>query len=248
MKTKTCKKCGTEKELSEEYFCKRKASKDGFGSMCKGCDKRYREGNKEKRKEYCKNNKEKFDEYAKQYRESNKEKTAIYMALYSKKYKEENKEKISEYRKNNKEKNIEYANKYRDGNKEKVAKNDELYRKNNLEYYAGCKQRYRSLKKQLPSTLTEKKWEDIKTHFNHKCCYCGSKSPLVREHFIPLSKGGEYTHNNIIPSCRSCNSSKSDKIFSSWYPKYKYYDKKREKFILNHLNYKGNIQQTELLI
>ena len=68
-------------------------------------------------------------------------------------------------------------------------------------------QRRKARKKELLSNLTVKQWLEIKLYFNNKCCYCGRELSLTQEHLIPLSKGGEYTVNNIIPACRSCNCS-----------------------------------------
>lgn len=101
-------------------------------------------------------------------------------------------------------------------------------------------------KRSLPFALVTKQWEQIKLYFNNTCCYCDKPLSLAQEHFIPLNKGGEYTTNNIIPSCLSCNSSKNDKDFFTWYPKYEHYSKKREKKILEFLNYKNGIQQLAL--
>jgi hypothetical protein len=40
---------------------------------------------------------------------------------------------------------------------------------------------------------------------------------------------------------------KNDMDFSMWYPKYKYYSKKREAIILEYLDYKNNNQQLSIL-
>ena len=67
---------------------------------------------------------------------------------------------------------------------------------------------------------------------------------LHQEHFIPLSKGGGYTHNNIIPACRSCNSSKWNNNFFDWYPKQEFYSEEKENFILNFiLNYLKGVEK-----
>ena len=47
MGMKTCSKCGEELPATTEYFCKRKASKDGLRESCKKCQKEYRNKNKE---------------------------------------------------------------------------------------------------------------------------------------------------------------------------------------------------------
>lgn len=91
--------------------------------------------------------------------------------------------------------------------------------------------------------LTVSQWEECKEAFDYKCAYCGSKRKLTQDHFIPLSRGGEYSINNIVPVCLSCNSSKLDNNFFEWYPKQPFYSKSREKRILNYLNYNENLNQ-----
>jgi len=104
--------------------------------------------------------------------------------------------------------------------------------KENKNKVNGYKQKRRTIKKGLLATLTIEEWINIKNHFNNECCYCGKKSQLFQDHFIPLSKGGEYIYNNIIPACGSCNSSKNNKNFLEWYPEYKYYSETRKNKIL----------------
>lgn len=94
------------------------------------------------------------------------------------------------------------------------------------------------------NTLTGKEWEEIKSNFNGKCAYCDCETDdITMEHFIPMVKGGEYSKDNILPVCRSCNSSKGTSSFWKWYPTQPFYSKMREKRLLKYLNYKGVIQQ-----
>lgn len=48
------------------------------------------------------------------------------------------------------------------------------------------------------------------------CYYCGKFEPLRRnrtiDHRVPISKGGLHIQENLVPSCRSCNASKGNKI------------------------------------
>lgn len=48
--------------------------------------------------------------------------------------------------------------------------------------------------------------------FSGKCAYCRERLADTRDHVIPLSKGGTNFIDNIVPACRSCNSSKRDKL------------------------------------
>jgi 5-methylcytosine-specific restriction endonuclease McrA len=87
------------------------------------------------------------------------------------------------------------------------------------------------------------------TYFNHKCAYCERGEDLRQDHFVPLTKNGEYTHNNIVPACNKCNASKNNSDFFSWYRNKPFYSKDRERRILRYLNYSTNthVQQIALL-
>jgi len=65
--------------------------------------------------------------------------------------------------------------------------------------------------------LTAIEWNEILKKFDNKCAYCGlsftKEIPPTQDHKIPISKGGNHTKDNIVPSCKSCNSKKKDKIW-----------------------------------
>lgn len=83
-------------------------------------------------------------------------------------------------------------------------------------------------------------WEKCVKCFKDRCAYCGkSGGSLTQEHFIPLSRGGEYTEKNIIPACSWCNGSKKDRDFYEWYPQQKFYSPQRELEILDYLEIGG---------
>jgi 5-methylcytosine-specific restriction endonuclease McrA len=108
----------------------------------------------------------------------------------------------------------------------------------------------RDLTKKIEVSLTTEQWNRCNKYFNNICAYCGKKEPLEQEHFVALSKGGEFTRNNIIPACKSCNSSKQAEDFFKWYPQQEFYSKAREQKILKYLNYdaKTRTQQLSLVI
>lgn len=49
------------------------------------------------------------------------------------------------------------------------------------------------------------------------CVYCGALAATV-DHIRPLSRGGYEIAENLVPACRSCNSSKSDRLLIEWRP------------------------------
>ncbi len=207
-KIKVCSKCGIEKELNTDNFCKHRGRKDGFDTECKEC-KRIRDA----------------ERYA-------RERSSI--SEQKKKYYQKNKDAI-------KERQIKYYSE----NTELCRKRERRWRLNNPNARRVINERRRTRELELPSTLTSEQWGDIKAAFNHSCAYCGMSEKehlkingelLHQEHFIPLLKGGAHEKKNIIPSCRSCNSSKANKDFDEWYPKQEYYNEDRKIKILSHLN------------
>lgn len=60
--------------------------------------------------------------------------------------------------------------------------------------------------------FTNGQWEELLAYFDHRCGYCNRKmDSLDREHMTPISRGGNHSLENIIPSCRRCNVRKSDR-------------------------------------
>lgn len=49
------------------------------------------------------------------------------------------------------------------------------------------------------------------------CAYCGSTNvALQRDCILPISRGGRYTIDNVVPACPSCNASKCNAEVTSW--------------------------------
>jgi len=45
---------------------------------------------------------------------------------------------------------------------------------------------------------------------NHRCQYCGASAENI-DHVIPKSRGGAHSWENVVASCRPCNSRKRDR-------------------------------------
>ena len=43
----------------------------------------------------------------------------------------------------------------------------------------------------------------------HRCQYCGAQAENI-DHVVPRSRGGTHTWENVVASCRRCNSAKED--------------------------------------
>lgn len=73
------------------------------------------------------------------------------------------------------------------------------------------KWRRRALRMKL-GNLTFEQWKQLLEVHDNRCAYCLEKSEkLTMDHIIALSKGGEHTQDNVVPACKSCNSSKHDR-------------------------------------
>lgn len=224
--TKLCSKCLREIPSDMEHFCACAKSKDGLMSFCKDCkklqDSLYRQSHK---KEIIETNRK--------YKEKNPDKAK----LYSKVYRESHKQKISDYNTEYRRKNKEAINARK--RETYIAPSDDkrkqisLVDKENLRIRT---HRYEATKKCLPSNFALKDWNDCLESFDFECAYCGNKDNLTKEHFIPVSKGGGFTKENIIPACHRCNCSKSGKSFEDWYITQKCYSEQRKEKIYSYIN------------
>lgn len=170
MLTKSCTKCGIEKETSEFY--KLKTGKYSVNTICKECkniyNKKYRINNKEKTALYHKkwqiNNKEAIALHQRRWRKNNTE----HVKQYSKKYSINNRVKIKQYHKDNKEELAEYQKKYIVKNKNKLKQQKRQYYKDNKDkflaygkkyrkkYYQNNRERYKALSKRWAQTNPDK--------------------------------------------------------------------------------------------
>jgi 5-methylcytosine-specific restriction endonuclease McrA len=49
------------------------------------------------------------------------------------------------------------------------------------------------------------------------CAYCSRESDsMQRDCVLPVSRGGRYTLANVVPACRSCNTSKCNTEVTTW--------------------------------
>lgn len=236
---KICSKCRKELPETKEYFVIASNTKSGLGAMCRECRHdsymKKREYYIEKSRKYYKENRNKILEKQKIYAEQNKEHKREYDKKYREKNRDKDKERLKIYYENNKEYLSQYIRKYYIANKESIKETNKRWVEKNCEKVRQMKRRRKNKIKQIKSDLTLEQWEEIKKFFNYECACCGKKEKLEQDHFIAVSKGGEYTKTNIIPLCRRCNASKNDSDFNDWYKMQEFYDKEKENKILKFL-------------
>ena len=49
-----------------------------------------------------------------------------------------------------------------------------------------------------------------------RCVHCGDPRNLTMEHWVPLSRGGPHSKDNLYPMCLSCNAAKGDAAPENW--------------------------------
>lgn len=242
---KYCKKCDRILPLNEIFFSKttgRFNQKTGFMSNCKECNghqfgidsiNNHREelGIKDGYKicTCCLNELPDSDDYF--YKKNNRlnGSTICKYCRSQKNNKQYKRPYLNVSKKYNLNNNEKYCTKC-----EKIFKTEELNKYNNIYLCDECYKKYnrmkyekrRSFKNNLPYNLTEEEWENTLKYFNNSCAYCGMSNDdclkifnrnLEQDHVIPLSHGGGFTKFNIIPSCRSCNSSKYNKSLDDFF-------------------------------
>lgn len=222
-----CTRCGYVKPQTLEYFpyAKRRASK--LSSWCRKCSvanscKWQREKpeyvNTKHRERYWKNP-EKSRADRRQYYLDNPDKRLIVNAQAAQRrtdnYQDELR-KEAEYRATHKPQ-IKASNyKWEKANPDKVKAKRKRNKMRHPDKNRRHKHNRRARIRNLPYTLTDQEWEDVKAYYNYGCAYCGTPwyeldSVLEEEHIIPTTQGGGYTKENIVPGCRGCNARKNNR-------------------------------------
>ena len=93
--------------------------------------------------------------------------------------------------------------------------------------------------------MTDEDWYKTLKYFDFKCAYCGARllegNKLEKEHLTALCHGGMTKLGNIIPACRSCNASKHDKNWQTWYLQQPFYDRTRYAKIGTFIFFNGQV-------
>jgi hypothetical protein len=230
---KRCYSCKNIFPSTTEYFSVDNRSPSGFQSMCKVCYKEYRETHHEQiltqKKDYYEANKD----------EINAERRAKYQEN-PEAIKEKN---VISYHKHRNRRIVSMRIAYYANNAhhtEYRAKRREIQRQHNLAYYWQNREselertriyvqthpiikiiaasRRRARERALAHFFTAQDWDDCRTYWNFKCCICFSDQNIEAEHWISLFKVDcpGTVPKNMLPMCKSCNSSKKDKDSVYW--------------------------------
>lgn len=65
----------------------------------------------------------------------------------------------------------------------------------------------------------EKYMQEIISSCPVSCTWCSrqlNSKTICFDHVVPITKGGQHVPENLTPSCKSCNSSKGNKLLNKW--------------------------------
>lgn len=237
-----CGKCHEELPLDHDHFYRRQNAKNGWGSWCKKCWGAKDYGvthinvinNSKKGYKFCSICKEELPyknfSKLKERKDGYSSRCKSCESVISKEYSSRPESKIKKAKRFK-----EWRKKYYATEKGKALNKKHIHLR-------------KSRKANTIYNYSEDTWEDTLKHFKNKCAYCGDAiKELQQEHVIPMSKGGYYTKQNIIPACQHCNISKHNKDLMDWYPKQPTFSKDKLDKINRWTGTKNNIQQLSIL-
>jgi 5-methylcytosine-specific restriction endonuclease McrA len=65
--------------------------------------------------------------------------------------------------------------------------------------------------------VSDRDWLRLKARWGYACAYCGATPKRLHlEHIIPITRGGQHSLGNFLPVCKSCNSSKGNRLLVEW--------------------------------
>lgn len=198
---KRCWKCHNSYPATREFFYAHSGRKDGLQSICKGCAK------------------EQARQYHIEYPDKTKEQ---HRRSYTAHRDEVNTHRREVYTKNTAKESARNHRYYR-AHCEEAKKRKRQYHHAHPEIAKVSRHKRHARRLALPSTFTNSDWEFALTYFHGVCAYCGSGPGLFdrnwalhQDHFIPLSRGGGYSVDNILPACQECNLLKHNQEPEKW--------------------------------
>lgn len=184
----------------------------GVSQTCKECVNR-------KKREYYAVTRDAHSAYKKQWRLNNLEKERKRDRDRSAKHNEEARKR----RAHNPAPTKRYQNTWRRNNPDKRRAYEHTYYSKHPGKIAEKRHRRKARLRELDATFTRFDWAFCLKYWNYRCAYCGRPvglwHTLSQDHFIPLTKGGGYTPENIVPACHGadgCNNSKHDANAEEW--------------------------------
>lgn len=129
------------------------------------------------------------------------------------------KENVLRHYRNNKDKYAAYRKQYKVQNKAKIKAYDRLRlaRPQVKLQEAANEQRRRERVLATKTTFSKTDYQLVYSRFSNQCFKCGKVDRLCVDHHYPLAKGYKLEHTNAVLLCKSCNSSKRDRLPEEFY-------------------------------
>lgn len=221
--TKRCTKCGQELAATTQNFYAKKDGKYGIRAICIACTLAH---------ETLRRQTPERQDYVKQYRIDHRRSHIEYMKDYNAILENKERKKESTRKSHNKPEVKARQKKYlygyyrmpeykaRERERNKVRRPQlRIYQREYKRLHGSVfHQRRKALENSLPNTLTRADWQYCCQWFNNKCAICDCNDKLTIDHWIPITNP-ECPGNipaNVIPLCKSCNSSKNDTPAYQW--------------------------------
>lgn len=189
MSEKRCSKCESLKPVAE--FHRKSDTSDGYRDHCKQCRSAY------ETPQWYKRNKAAINRRAAEWRASHRERNLEYLRRWALTYPDRKRQGDHLSYLKHKEKRQEFER----------TPARRLHNSQN-----GKNQRAARLARKgaAVEAITVSQWSDVKSSYANMCAYCLDRPViLTMDHVQPLASGGEHVLENIVPSCKSCNCSKS---------------------------------------
>jgi hypothetical protein len=222
---KCCNVCGKPYPPTSEFWHKNKAEKDGLCRTCRTCARaRARQWGRDNQeyanaraKDYYLANKEHIKARVKTYAEDHVEEIKANKVIYHQDHKEEHNAKNRANRLINLERETRRVITW-------VAEHPDQRRAIANRYGKtpkgiAARLRRRARERDLPDTFTALEWEFCLMWWHDSCAYCGEQRRLSADHFIPLAdldRCPGTVAENMLPSCKRCNSSKQHRDPAEW--------------------------------
>jgi 5-methylcytosine-specific restriction endonuclease McrA len=133
-------------------------------------------------------------------------------------YRKRNKQSIKKQQHDNYTRNAEkrkaYASDWHKANPEKFRKYQSLSKKRNKEAIAANTRR-RNARRKANGVFAISRKELVRLS-QGPCFYCGSLHRITVDHVVAIARGGADSIGNLVPACKTCNSSKRDLTIIEW--------------------------------
>ncbi|WP_062077001.1 HNH endonuclease [Demequina globuliformis] len=93
-------------------------------------------------------------------------------------------------------------------------------RRSSANQSAATRARYAKRRKnrlaRVDNDLAAQQWQALVDAWGG-CAYCGATDVALQKDCVqPISRGGRYTLDNVVPACASCNASKHNSEVTGW--------------------------------